>query len=76
MAVITGDVTAVLILKTPHGGLRSETATWIKIGTVLKIRLNSWTWKALGIIVFQGGEGGRGYRNMRKIAGGSKWDLL
>jgi hypothetical protein len=49
MAVITGDVTAVLILKTPHGGLRSETATWIKIGTVLKIRLNSWTWKAIGI---------------------------
>jgi hypothetical protein len=31
--------------------------------------------KALDKIVFQGGDDGRGYRNMRKIAGGAEPDL-
>ena len=57
-----GFVTAVSLLKTPCGGFRSETATWIQ----------KWFKKALraSIIVIQGGDDERGYRNVCKAPRG------
>ena len=65
---------AASLLKPPFGGFRIETVIWIQkwfkksVGTSRKFYLP-------GIIVFQGGDDGRGYRNMCEIAGGLKPDL-
>jgi hypothetical protein len=48
---------SVSLPKPPFGGFGSETATWIQ----------KWFKKSVSIIVFQGGDDGRGYRNMYKI---------
>jgi hypothetical protein len=58
-------VLSVSLLKPPFGGFRSETVTWIQ----------KWFKKSDGtsrkLMVFQGGDDGRGYRNMCKIPRGS-----
>jgi hypothetical protein len=52
--------------ETAVGGFRSETATWIQkwlkksAGSSRKLQIP-------GIIVFKGGDDGRGYRNMFKV---------
>jgi hypothetical protein len=53
-----------------NGRFTSETATWIQ-KCFQKSVGNSIFYGALDIIVFQGGDDGRGYRNIYKIPRGS-----
>ena len=77
---ITVKFLAVSLTKRPcNGRFTSETAIWIQkwfkksVGTSeTAIWIQKWFKKSVGIIVFQGGDDGRGYRNMCKIAGGPK----
>jgi hypothetical protein len=70
MAVTYGRykfVTVSLPKRFRNGRFTSETATWIQ-----KYLKNRWDFqKALDRIVFQGGDDGRGYRNMSKTPRGS-----
>ena len=71
-----GCVTAAVSLLKLKGVFRSETATWIQkwfkmsVGTSSSRNLES----SRGIIVFQGGGDGRGYRSIYNMPGGSIFD--
>jgi hypothetical protein len=67
-ALVTGNCGA-------NGGFRSETAIWIRFKKSVGTSTVESSTVDINIIVFQGEDDGRGYRNMYKIPKGPKPNL-